>query len=98
MSQQQTELGVPPIYGDRRSASAGASGRCCCSAGCLAPINGVCASHLDYDLDEYTLRFNRRTSHSRGLLFRCVLEYAVQVPPVREGDSHAIRVKRKHYQ
>jgi len=26
-------------------------------------------SHLDYYLDEYTFRFNRRTLHSRGLLF-----------------------------
>lgn len=26
-------------------------------------------AHLDYYLDEFTFRFNRRTSHSRGLLF-----------------------------
>jgi len=25
--------------------------------------------HLDYYLDEYTFRFNRRTSHCRGWLF-----------------------------
>jgi len=54
---------------------------------------GVQVSHLDYYLDEYTFRFNRRTSHSRGLLFRRVLEYAVQVPPVREVDLHAPPVK-----
>jgi ISXO2-like transposase domain len=29
----------------------------------------VSATHLDYYLDEYTFRFNRRTSGSRGLLF-----------------------------
>ena len=29
----------------------------------------VSAEHLDYYLDEYTFRFNRRTSGSRGLLF-----------------------------
>lgn len=29
----------------------------------------VQSSHLDYYLDEYTFRFNRRTSKSRGLLF-----------------------------
>ena len=46
----------------------------------------VHASHLDYYLDEFTFRFNRRTSHSRGLLFRRVLEYAVQLPPVREAE------------
>jgi transposase-like protein len=51
----------------------------------------VRASHLDYYLDEFTFRFNRRTSHSRGLLFRRVLEYAVQVPPLREADLRAPR-------
>jgi transposase-like protein len=51
---------------------------------------GIQVSHLDYYLDEYTFRFNRRASHSRGLLFRRVLEYAVQVPPVREIDLHAM--------
>ena len=50
---------------------------------------GVQASHLDYYLDEFTFRFNRRTSHSRGLLFRRVLEHAVQLAPVREADLHA---------
>ncbi len=49
----------------------------------------VAASHLDYYLDEFTFRFNRRTSHSRGLLFRRVLEHAVQLAPVREADLHA---------
>ena len=46
-------------------------------------------SHLDYYLDEFTFRFNRRTSHSRGLLFRRVLEHAVQIEPVRECDLRA---------
>jgi transposase-like protein len=50
---------------------------------------GIQVSHLDYYLDEYTFRFNRRTSHSRGLLFRRVLEYAVQVDPLRESDLRA---------
>lgn len=50
---------------------------------------GVQASHLEYYLDEYTFRFNRRTSHSRGLLFRRILEHAVQVEPLREVDLHA---------
>ena len=49
----------------------------------------VHASHLDYYLEEFTFRFNRRTSHSRGLLFRRVLEHAVQLSPVREADLHA---------
>jgi len=54
---------------------------------------GVQASHLDYYLDEFTFRFNRRTSHSRGLLFRRVLESAVQVAPIRAADLQASRKK-----
>jgi len=30
---------------------------------------GVQVSHLDYYLDEFTFQFNRRTSHSHGMLF-----------------------------
>jgi hypothetical protein len=37
-------------------------------------------THIDYYLDEYTFRFNRRTSRSRGLLFFRLLEQAVRVP------------------
>src|SRR6266511_4243259 len=36
---------------------------------------------LDYYLDEYTFRFNRRGSNHRGLLFYRLLEQAVQVEP-----------------
>ena len=37
--------------------------------------------HLDYYLDEFTFRFNRRTSASRGKLFSRLVEQAVEVPP-----------------
>lgn len=37
---------------------------------------------LDYYLDEYVFRFNRRTSRSRGLLFYRLLQQAVMTPPV----------------
>jgi transposase-like protein len=37
---------------------------------------------LEYYLDEFTFRFNRRTSASRGKLFYRLLQQAVQVPPV----------------
>lgn len=37
--------------------------------------------HLDAYLDEYTFRFNRRTSRSRGLLFYRLLEQAVVTNP-----------------
>ena len=45
----------------------------------------VAFSHLDYYLDEYVFRFNRRTSKSRGLLFMRLAEQAMQVPPVRNS-------------
>jgi transposase-like protein len=38
--------------------------------------------HLDYYLDEFTFRFNRRTSGSRGLLFYRLLDQAVHLSPV----------------
>jgi len=41
-------------------------------------------SHLDYYLDEFTFRFNRRTSASRGKLFYRLLEQAVAVGPVSD--------------
>lgn len=50
---------------------------------------GVQVSHLDYYLDEFTFRFNRRTSHSRGMLFRRVLEYAVLAAPVHTKELRA---------
>lgn len=42
--------------------------------------------HLDYYLDEYCFRFNRRTSRSRGLLFYRLLEQAVATDPVTYDD------------
>lgn len=39
-------------------------------------------SHLDYYLDEFTFRFNRRTSISRGKLFYRLVQQAVEVDPV----------------
>jgi transposase-like protein len=43
----------------------------------------VRAQHLDYYLDEFTFRFNRRTSRSRGLLFYRLMQQAVILDPVR---------------
>lgn len=43
-------------------------------------------SHLDYYLDEFTFRFNRRTSGSRGLLFYRLVDQAVHLQPVRAGQ------------
>lgn len=46
----------------------------------------VRTDHLDYYLDEFTFRFNRRTSGSRGLLFQRLMEQAVALGPVRGDD------------
>ena len=45
---------------------------------------------LDYYLDEYAFRFNRRTSKSRGLLFHRLMQQAVQIDPVPYRDILAI--------
>ena len=37
--------------------------------------------HLDYYLDEFTFRFNRRTSASRGKLFYRLIQHAMQMEP-----------------
>ena len=47
---------------------------------------GVHLSYLDYYLDEYTFRFNRRTSRSRGKLFYRLVEQALVTAPVPGHD------------
>jgi transposase-like protein len=42
----------------------------------------VSHEHLDYYLDEYTFRFNRRTSRYRGKLFYRLIQQAVAIEPV----------------
>lgn len=46
----------------------------------------VAHSHLDYYLDEFTFRFNRRRSRSRGLLFYRLVEQALSIGPVRNDQ------------
>jgi transposase-like protein len=41
----------------------------------------VSHKHLDYYLDEFTFRFNRRKSRSRGKLFYRLVQQAVVVQP-----------------
>jgi len=43
-------------------------------------------SHIDYYLDEYTFRFNRRASRSRGKLFYRLLQQAVAIAPVKGSE------------
>jgi transposase-like protein len=58
----------------------------------------VANEYLDYYLDEFTFRFNRRTSKSRGKLFYRLLQQAVQVDPVPHetlmDEANAKREKR----
>lgn len=42
----------------------------------------VSRAHLDYYLDEFTFRFNRRTSRHRGKLFFRLVQQAVAVEPI----------------
>lgn len=49
----------------------------------LGTLQGsVGAKHLDYYLDEFTFRFNRRKSKKRGKLFYRLVQQAVQVDPI----------------
>ena len=64
--------------------------------------DGVQQQHLDYYLDEFTFRFNRRRSSARGLLFHRLAQKSVAVAPAPptaqlfmehrrnrgEGDTH----------
>lgn len=46
----------------------------------------IVPAHLQAYLEEFTFRFNRRTSASRGLVFRRLLEQAVVTSPITEAD------------
>jgi transposase-like protein/Zn ribbon nucleic-acid-binding protein len=48
-------------------------------------------SHLEYYLDEYTFRFNRRTSKSRGLLFYRLITQAVDLGPVLGDEISCVK-------
>jgi transposase-like protein len=54
---------------------------------------GVQRRHLDYYLDEFTFRFNRRNSRARGMLFYRLLQHAVVTPP----SSYRTLVARGRY-
>ncbi len=59
----------------------------------------VSAAHLDFYLDEFTFRFNRRTSRHRGKLFFRLLQQAVAVEPVpyRRIVQHVHRRRPRHH-
>jgi len=52
-------------------------------------------SHLDYYLDEFTFRFNRRKSASRGKLFYRLLQQAASIGP--PTLPHFARRNRPHH-
>lgn len=61
----------------------------------------VAREHLDYYLDEFTFRFNRRSSRHRGKLFYRLLQNAVVVDPAPyaslvKGVRGRGRRKRRH--
>ena len=60
----------------------------------------VSQEHLDYYLDEFTFRFNRRTSTHRGKLFYRLLQNAVRIEPVTfdqmKKNVRGVRLS-KHY-
>lgn len=59
----------------------------------------VSPAHLDYYLDEFTFRFNRRRSRHRGMLFFRLAQQAVQIDPVpyRTLIKHVRRRGRRHH-
>jgi len=46
----------------------------------------VSKKYLDYYLDEYTFRFNRRAARSRGLLFYRLMQHAVVMQPISHKE------------
>ena len=59
----------------------------------------VSQDHLEYYLDEFTFRFNRRASRHRGKLFYRLIEQAVQVDPAPYADiiRHVRGRRPKHH-
>lgn len=47
---------------------------------------GISPSYLDYYLDEFTFRFNRRTSRSRGKLFYRLVQQAAAFEPISGSE------------
>ena len=68
-----------------------------CKRWLLGTLQGAAGkSNLQYYLDEYTFRFNRRTSKSRGKLFYRLIQQAVMIEPVLVKDLKAASKKAEH--
>jgi transposase-like protein len=58
----------------------------------LGTFQGSVSPHkLEYYLDEFVFRFNRRKSQSRGSLFRRLMEQTVVTPPVTRKELAALK-------
>jgi len=59
----------------------------------------ISPEHLDYYLEEFTFRFNRRTSQHRGKLFYRLLQHAMQVDPIPYGKiiKHVRGPKKRNH-
>ena len=55
--------------------------------------NYATTKNIEFYLDEYTFRYNRRTAKSRGLLFHRLMEQAVIHKPVPNCDISMKRLK-----
>lgn len=56
---------------------------------------GIHLSLLDYYLDEFTFRFNRRTSRSRGKFFYRLIQQAVAIEPILAKDLKSEHLRSK---
>ena len=61
----------------------------------LLGTHHVSHKHLDYYLDEFTFRFNRRKSKSRGKLFYRLVQQAVAVDPATYKIVHPVTEPKK---
>ena len=65
---------------------------------CLGTHQGaISEEHLDYYLDEFTFRFNRRTSKARGLLFYRLVTQAVHAAHIDTDALFRPRRRLQHY-
>ena len=60
---------------------------------------GIQPQQLDYYLDEFTFRFNRRKSQARGLLFHRLVQQALAIEPapyksIKGGQKQRSATKR----
>jgi transposase-like protein len=63
---------------------------------CLGTHQGaIRRTHLDYYLDEFTFRFNRRASKARGLLFFRLMAQAVRTHAVRTDELFSVGARQR---